>query len=196
MTIHSTTSLPALLEQASIVYVIDRGNVTDLPIGEHDRIATTAPEHSAMLEELIELMRERYHLIGMGHRDFARIALVVDDLSGYLDDTIAEHLLPQPHRRKTSLLGKLLNLVGGHRRRPASQSRRWPLLSSEQAHLDSISRLGRAVNIQLILALTNRPDASQISGEQRDALWGGFHHVASKDSYGQYHVLPDWPLVA
>ncbi|MDO3208867.1 hypothetical protein P5V35_23950 [Mycobacteroides abscessus subsp. massiliense] len=195
MPIHTATSLPELMEQASAVYVIDRGNFTNSPIGERDRIASTAAEHRVMLEELIELMRDRYHLVGMGHRDFARIAVIVDDLSGFLDDTTPEHLLPRPCRRKTPLLGKVLNLIGAGRRQPAAPSRRWPLLSSEQAHLDSISRLGRAVNIQLIFALKNRPDASQISGQQRDALVGGFHRVIGKDSDGRFHVLPDWPRV-
>lgn len=196
MTTQTPTSLPSLLKQASVVYVIDRGNFTDLPIGEHDRIATTAPEQSAMLEELIELMRERYHLVSSGHGEFDRIALVVDDLSGYLDDTTPAYVVPQPRRGKTSLLGKILNVIGAGRRPATAPGRQWPVFSTEQAHLDSIGRLGRGVNIQLIAALLNRPNASQVSGEQRDALMGGFHHAVAKNSRGRFHALSAWPEVA
>lgn len=196
MTAYTDTSLTGLLEQASLVYIIDRGNFKDQPADERHRVASTAPEQGAMLEELIELMRERYRLVGMGEREFVRIALVVDDLSGFLDDTTPEHSLPQPRRSKTSLIGKIRNLIGARRRPATPAGHRWPVFSSEQAHLDSIGRLGRPVNIQLIAALLNRPDASQVSGKQRDALMGGFHHAVGKNSHGRFHVLTDWPEVA
>lgn len=155
MTSQTATSLPSLLKHASVVYVIDRGNFTDLPVDRRYRVASTASEHNAILEELIALMRDRCQLAGLGAREFGRVALVVDDLSGFLNDT-----------------------------------------TPEQAHLDLIWNLGRAVNIQLFVVLLNSPDASQVSGTQRDALMGGFHHAVSKDSYGHFRVLSAWPEVA